>query len=259
MKGITYLTAAALAVGAWGLVGCKDDEPIKTEPTVTTQPVADGVEDDVRDAGAKVGDAARDAGNAAGNAVENMTDGDGTIAPRGDAAAPDAEGIRDVLAQVAEAALTKDGLEDVVERFPDPDRNRIKDNKNSAELNGIIDQFRKDWNAKYSEDFDIKDEEAAYPASTFAIVQSENADGRNTATVTIAESHGMPAVTVPMVHEAPDMWRVDVPDTLDTMGLAKAVQDTLSKLDQGKDTWPTDKNEAYAAVTHALLAALQGK
>ena len=97
----------------------------------------------------------------------------GTVAPNGTAAAPDAEGIRDVLAQVAEASVTKGGLDDLVERFVDQDRNRLGQGlpKDNADLDGRIDQFRKDWKAKYNQDFNIKDEEASL--ANFTIAQSE--------------------------------------------------------------------------------------
>src|SRR5207249_3659386 len=54
-----------------------------------------------------------------------------------------AEAIHDVMAQVAEAALTKNGLDDMVERFVDADRNRLGQNKDALKaddtLNGRID------------------------------------------------------------------------------------------------------------------------
>src|SRR5688572_19789869 len=84
-----------------------------------------------REAGRDTRDALQTAGRKIDNAVDSTRDNvkvdvdandgaqpagaRGTVAPNGTAAAPDAEGIRDVLAQVAEASLTKGGLDDLVE------------------------------------------------------------------------------------------------------------------------------------------------
>ena len=228
----------------------------------------------------------------------------GTVAPNGTAAAPDAEGIRDVLAQVTEAALTKGGLDDLVERLVDQDRNRVGQgiNQTFADLDGRIDQFRRDWQAKYNQEFDINNEEQVFPNSTFMINQGElgrnaagaeldvdvdrNADGsrtatvdvdrksgvdspdsaaadanrndpgRNVANVRIQASHGMPALTVPMVHEAPDRWKIDVPNTLTADKLKANVLAHLTAANQMQDQWPADVNQAQAMVAHHVLMAL---
>jgi hypothetical protein len=249
-----------------------------------------------REAGRDTRDALQTAGRKIDNAVdrtrENVkvdVDADGaqpagsrdTVAPNGTAAAPDAEGIRDVLAQVAEASLTKGGLDDLVERLVDQDRNRIGQTlqKDNADLDGRIDQFRKDWQAKYGQDFDIKNEEQAFPNNTFAIAQGEigraaagadvkvdspdapaadanrNDAGRNIASLRVA-SQGMPALNVPMVHEAPDLWKIDVPNTLTAEKLKANVLAHLTAANEMKDQWPADVNQAYAAVTHHILMAL---
>lgn len=227
-----------------------------------------------------------------------------TAAPNGTAAAPDAEGIRDVLGQVAEASLTKGGLDALVERLVDQDRNRIGQTlqNENADLDGRIEQFRNDWKAKYGEDFDIKNEEQAFPNSAFMIQQGEigrnaagaevnvdvdrtatggrtatvdvdrksgvdapdtgaadanrNDPGRNVASVRIQASHGMPALTVPMVHEAPDLWKIDVPNTLTAEKLKANVLAHLTAANEMKDQWPADVNQAHAAVARHILMAL---
>jgi len=189
-----------------------------------------------------------------------------TAAPNGTAAAPDAEGIRDVLAQCAQASLTKGGLDDLVERLAKPDRDRLNPSlqKDNPDLDGRIDQFQKDWKAKYNQDFNIKNEEAAFPNDTFSIAQGaaagDSAASDNTArgggTIQVAASHGMPALTIPIVHEAPDRWKIDVPDTLTADKLKANVLAHLTAADEMKDQWPADVNQAYAAVTHHVLMAL---
>jgi ankyrin len=267
---------------------------------------ADKTKEVAKDVGGKINDAAHRTGDAANRAVDRASDrtGDaagrasdraanatddaqeaasrGTAAPNGTAAAPDAEGIRDVLAQVTEAALTKGALKDMAERFVDADRNRLGQGgalkADHPDLDGRIDQFRKDWKAKYNEEFDIKNGEAALPNATFSIVQGEagrdaatgttgadspaapaadtnrNDPGRNIATVRVAGQAGQ-AMSVPMVHEAPDRWKIDVPDTLTADKLRQNVLDHLTAADK-PDQWPADVNQAYAQVSQHILMAV---
>ena len=263
---------------------------------------ADKTKEVARDVGGKINDAAHRTGDAANRAVDRATDNAEQAGARGTAAAPDAEDVRDVLAQVTQAALTKGGVDDMVERFVDADRNRLGqgDLKNTADLDGRIDQFLKDWKAKYNQDFNIKNEEAAFPNSTFSIAQGEiargaagasvdvnrtpggdvnvdvknrtgvdspaspaadtnrNDAGRNVAAIQVAESHGLAALTVPMIHEAPDSWKIDVPDSVTADKLRQNVLDHLTAADNPAQ-WPADVNQAYAQVAHHVLMAVLDK
>jgi len=330
MKRSTLLSAAVLSIGSIAYVGCdRNDTTTSNTGTSADRPTAgervdnamenagdatgravDKTVDATKDAGDKLANATDRAGDKLRDATNNASDDARTASGRvgeGTAAAPDAEGIRDVLAQVAEASLTKGGLDDLVERLVDADRNRIGQTlqKDNADLDGRIDQFRKDWQAKYGQDFDITNEEQAFPNSAFAITQGEigrnaagaevnvdvdrnaaggrtatvdvdrksgvdrpdstaadanrNDPGRNVASVRIQASHGLPALTVPMIHEAPDSWRIDVPNTLTAEKLKANVLAHLTAANQMKDQWPADVNQAHAMVTHHVLMALMDK
>src|SRR5688572_17923073 len=228
-KRYALISAAAIAIG--GLI----------------VPQTFGQDDPNKGPAERTGEAIDNTGRKAGDAIDRGIQGKGTVA------APDAEGIRDVLAQVAEASVTKDGLDDLVERFVDADRNRLGKSDldvGNDKLNGIVDQFRKNWKAKYNQDFDISDEEAVFNDQFAMIMQGEIGDGaarvagervpgapadttvppadrdrvaggdtnrdpgRNVATVVIKESHGLPPTNVLLIHEMPDSWRIDVPDTV---------------------------------------------
>jgi len=85
---------------------------------------------------------------------------------------------------------------------------------------------------------------------------SNREKGRNMATVMIPASHGLPAINVPLIHELPDAWRIDVPDTLDAATFRANLQKHLTKAHQMKAQWPADANEAYLAVSHHVLLAI---
>ena len=276
-KRYALITSAAIAIG--GLL----------VPQVLAQ------DDPNKGPAERTGEAIDRTGERAADAIDRGTSG--TVA------APDAEGIRDVIAQIAEASVTKDGLDDLVERFVDADRNRLgqSDLDNNEKLNGIIDQFRKNWKAKYNQDFDIGDEDAVFNNQFAMIMQGEigeggarvagervpgdtttpptpadpaapapdrdkvaggdtNRDpGRNVATVMIKESHGLPAVNLAMIHEMPDSWRLDLPDTVNAAQLRGNLENALTKLNEKQAEWPGDVNEAYRHATHCIVLAVQGQ
>jgi len=159
-------------------------------------------------------------------------------------------------------------------------------------LDGRIAQFQNDWKAKYGHEFKIRKDDVVFgnPA-IFTYAQGEigkdaqlageklppaqnvtkdnlnqpkdatgntAADrnlekGRNVAYVTVAESHGMPELKVPLIHELPDMWKIDVPDSLTGQKLYDNVLKHLTMANEMKDKWPTDENDAYRAVAHHVL------
>jgi hypothetical protein len=156
--------------------------------------------------------------------------------------------IYTMLGQVTNASLTKGGFNDLVERFNDADRNRIgpwikdKNNKEKLDvLDGRIAQFQKDWKAKYGENFKIRKDDVVFGNPMFTVAQGEigkdaqlagervpapdqskpvtggdrNLEkGRNIAYVTVAASHSLPELKVPLIHELPDVWKIDVPDSV---------------------------------------------
>jgi len=216
--------------------------------------------------------------------------------------APDAKGIRNTIADATEAAVKKDGFDNLVRRFVDADRDRIsKNNLTRADwdkLNGRIDQFRKDWKAKYNQDFGVDHRElvfndqfkitegtigeaqpagarmgasdtsgAAANPSAPDTTPGPQADktaggdvnrepGRKVAKFTFPASHNMPDVYVPLIHEFPAAWKIDVPDQLDARKLYDNLLTQLTMIDDHKDMWPTDVNDAYRLVSHHVLMAV---
>jgi len=198
--------------------------------------------------------------------------------------------IYTLLGQVTNRALTKGGFSDVAERFNDADRKRIdawikdKNNKEKLDvLDGRIAQFQKDWKAKYNENFKIHKDDVVFGNSMFTVAQGEigkdavlagerlpAADpskpitggdrnlekGRNVAYVTVAASHALPELKVPLIHELPDFWKIDVPDSVDGKKLYDNLLNHLTMVNEHKDQWPSDVNDAYRMVSHHVLMAV---
>jgi hypothetical protein len=259
--------AAALAVGAFSI-----------SPTWAQQTDDSNKPNAAQRAGDAIGNAAEKTGDAAKAAVDKTEQAVGIEAS--DNPERNAKNIKGVVAEVAEAALTKSGLDDIEERLSKGDRDRLDQNKdalkNNAALDGRIEQFQKDWKAKYNQDFKIPDKEAVYSNDFAMITQGAEARtassklpadnarpaadadrmDRDYASLKIPASHGKPELTVPLVYEKARGWKIDVPDSVDSNKLRDNVQAALTHCDEMKDKWPSDVNEAYRGVTHAVLLAL---
>jgi len=170
-----------------------------------------------------------------------------------------------------------------------------KNNKEKIDvLDGRIAQFQKDWKAKYGQDFKIRQDDVVFAQPTFQVARGEigtdaqlagkqippgekvtagdvnqprdatgntkldkNLEkGRNVAYVTVASSHGLPELKVPLIHELPDMWKVDVPDSVTGQKLYDNLLTHLTMANEQKDQWPSDVNDAYREVAHHVLMAV---
>jgi hypothetical protein len=197
----------------------------------------------------------------------------------------DADGIRETLRGVTQAALTQNGLDSLIGRFAAADRSRMSRNKqvidNHPVLDGRIAQFRKDWQARYNQEFKINDKDAVYGAAFASIKQGYEPEGarlagekigpnenpltaphdeirnrdQKVATVSIASSDTAPAMDVPMVLESTG-WKIDVPDTYSTQQMHDALLSQITYLDQHRDQLPANVNEASRVVTQRILMAV---
>jgi len=306
-----YVTAAVLAISGATFIGCDRDQSASSSTTTSgtsstgarttgekvgdnLKTAADKTKDTAKRAGEEVTDAAQTAGSKIKDTVGGLTGANANRVPV-------------LISHVTEAALTKDGLDDVVERFVDADRNRIgKGDLNSGNdaLNSLVASIRSDWKAKYNSDFTIHDQDRIFSpqfmtASTGEIPKdaagvdvkvdtdrklsggtetkvdvdrksgvdsptnpsadtNRNDPGPNIGAVTIPASHGAPALTVPLIHEATG-WKIDVPDTLDAAKLRSNLIAHLGEVQNMKDQWPPTADEACRAVAHHVLMAVMDK
>jgi hypothetical protein len=205
-----------------------------------------------------------------------------------------AEGMRDTLAEATEAALTKKGFDDLVERLVDQDRNRIGDyaNQEFTELDGIVDAIRKQWKDKYGDAFDVDKEKAftqvvlmqaeiqdpALVAANWPVApvqgdaatagaaerkpppaDANNPDsniekGRDIALAVFPASHGLPQINVSLVRELPG-WRIDIPNDVTGPQLNAALTKHLTHVKDNAASWPADVNQASMMVAHHVMMA----
>lgn len=268
MKRFVTVAAAFMAAGVVGMTGCKKE----TADTTTANT-------DTRTAGQKAGDAVEKAVDKTGDAAKAAADKmRAATQPSADAAV---KNTRSTLSSFSEAALTKGGLNDVVERFSKADRDRIGkfDKSSFTDLDAAIETFRNDWKAKYNQDFKLSDKEQLIYGAPIEIKAGDITDNvrlaaertgpngantadqkavNNTTTVTFPAAGDAPAVTVHLQNEGTVMnsYKIDVPDTLDGSKLKANLISHITMVDQMKDKWPADPNEAYRIVSQHLLAAV---
>jgi PBP1b-binding outer membrane lipoprotein LpoB len=176
-KHLAIVAAAAFALGGVSLTWAQD--------APADRDLSDRTKDAASDVGDKTKDAAQDV-----RAKTAETVGIGSADQASQHQSANAEAIHDVMAQVAEAALTKDGLDDIAERLVDADRNRLGQGgddalKNDEAMNNQIDQLARAWKDKYTNEFDIKDEDKVYSTSFAMISEGETGDRARTAGETI--------------------------------------------------------------------------
>lgn len=140
------------------------------------------IEKTAEEAGQEAREAGRDLSQAAEPAAQGEAASAGTSAqaqlPQGVTSreVDDAEDLRSLLATATEAAMTKGGFNDLVERFNDEDRNRLgaRDVDDAERLDGRIAQLRTAWQQKYGQEFDIDEPEQIFRSVT--IRQGEVSD-----------------------------------------------------------------------------------
>jgi len=246
----------------------------------------------VNNGAAAAGNAAETTGDKVRTGAEHVAAG----TPDANNPAPDAKDIRKTFGSLTEDALNKSNMRKLVDHFVDADRNRIKNSDGYSEdfgstLDGRIQQINEAWKSKYGHDFDVKKAGDLY--QNFAMIQqgeigrdaalasqvehnSQNANmndtknaagnerkdenldrGRQVAEVTIRASANCPECRVPMIHELPDSWKINVPDTLTAAKLRQNLLDHLTAFGDGSANWPADEGSATLEATrHVLMAVL---
>jgi hypothetical protein len=167
-------------------------------------------------------------------------------------------------------------------------------NKNYGEkLDGRIQQIQKAWKDKYGHDFDIDKQNEVFSDQFASIQQGKVGDendaqlasevmknsedqatgnnanaagntkgdenlekGRGIAVMDVKGTNGMPDLKVPMIHELPDSWKINVPDSVDSTKLRQNLLDHLTAVGEMSAQWPTDEKEAYRVVAHHVLMAV---
>jgi hypothetical protein len=251
MKRQILIAAASAIIGATGLVGCSKSDTASNNATPTQQTANGGAE----------------ANNVA------------TKKPSADTALKD---TRATLRDTVEDALTNNDLNKLVGQFTKADRDRIgkQSDESLADLNAAIGQFRRDWKAKYNQDFKLSDKEevvygapvsiqvgpqaeaglasSATPAPDAAVTKDAVKQANNTTTVTFPKSDAAPAVSLTLFNEGTVMndYKVDVPDTLDAAALKASLIKHIGHIEGMKDQWPSDVNEASRIVSQHILKAI---
>ncbi|HVX85267.1 MAG TPA: hypothetical protein VH253_10820 [Phycisphaerae bacterium] len=213
--------------------------------------------------------------------------------------------VKNAFQSVAESALGRDPLNDIIDRCVDQDRDRLDQNKNNDNakngndaLSAVIKQIDNAWHDKYHQDLKI-DETKVYTDTYFhaGIGEVSNPDqlvgnwpvpasdavanvggdmtsadaqkahktfggdvnlnkGRNVAVVHLAGYKNCPAVTASLIHELPDSWRFDVPNTLTREKLYQNLLANLTSFYGMQAQWPSDPTDATRALTNTVVASL---
>lgn len=102
---------------------------------------------------------------------------------------------------------------------------------------------------------------AAGAAGAASPVAGDNAskeleNGRNVAVVTLPAEGTLPELTVSMIHEMPDSWKIDIPDNIDKAQIQSSLSQHINQISQMSSQWPADQQQAQRIVTRHILMAL---
>jgi hypothetical protein len=205
-----------------------------------------------------------------------------TAASVGPPAIDNVKEIQTILARAVEAGVSKADFDTLVTFLARPARDRMSEASTQKwpELDGRIDQFRKDWQAKYGQDFKLTDKPAVVftekncgielgpaegeDASTTQLAttgpSTRKAAATKTATVRLPTTRGVAEVNLKLVNEGTlvPSWRFDLPSDVDGQRLHDQLLTHLTAFDEDKFNWPSDVNAAYELVADHVLAALAG-
>jgi hypothetical protein len=214
-----YLMAAALAVGGLAFAGCDNTDTTKTEtrttetrttttdtPTASTTPgthvenALDKTGDALKSAAEKTGNVVDKAVDKTGAALKNMGSdirgtvrGSSTTQPGGTSMndTDGVNGVREQVSEIAEAALTENGIDNIGRRLADSDQKRLHDLRaqNTGELKTVVESIQKKWKDKYGGSFDMDAKVALNdPFMTIANMGEARTAGERQTTVTLPKA-----------------------------------------------------------------------
>jgi hypothetical protein len=214
---------------------------------------------------------------------------------------PSDEAIHDVFAHAVVAAMTAGKLDDLKDQFVEGDRNRLGDDSAPGQrteagdlddarknLDQTIADFRKAWEAKYKDVFDMSEEDDIF-AGYLAISEGEIGDpaaithwpvavtsdapaakiegdekqrnldkGRNVAIVVLPAMGQVPEMTISMLHEAPDFWKIDIPNNMTESKLRQNLNAHIREFLNQQANWPADMDEARLHAAYHVFRAIYG-
>jgi len=209
---------------------------------------------------------------------------------------PKADDMRQIVAQVTQAAITKGGFDDLVERFVDQDRNRVGEYAESdfKDLDGRIEQLQRAWQQKYHQEFDmdaakvlasaqavegeitdpvallrnwpvnVTTEAAQAKANPDEPANTENTEdngniekGRGIGVLRLPADSMLPMLDISLIDEAGG-WKIDLPNSRTGKQIHDDLLTHLTYLGEHADQWPSNVEDAYRMFAHHVMMAVYG-
>jgi hypothetical protein len=261
-KRVAVVLAGSL--GVVGLVGCDDAGDGSASTGEQVERAIDRTGDAIARGAEKTGEVLDKAADKTAEAVGRGVDQASELGRRAgerasewiDANVSDAARIKDTLASAAEAALTRDRLNDLVSRLAEADRTRVGqvEDAAAAELNQSVERLRSQWQSKYNAPFNVEDENEAFANARITTTSGEGE--RRQAKVVLPSVRGMSELNLVLVNEGTslDAWRIDAPDSLTAETLRSQLTAEARKLEEFSAAWPEDVAEARRLVVHHVLS-----
>lgn len=287
-KKTVWLAVAALAIGGMSYSASAADNAANN---------GQQAQNSMNKAAQNVQQAAENVGDAARNAADQKGAGNPTTAKPAPDAKDIRSFIGDITSQaVTKSDMDKmvGNFVDADRNRINKDLSNQKQDDYGKKLDGRIAQIQKAWKAKYGHEFDLDNAQAAFSDQFMTIQQgrigsdaqlaseveanSKNAlqngntnangnsagdenleKGRSIAVVTVKANDNLPEVEVPLIHELPDNWKINTPDSMTGKKLRQNLLDQMTAIGKSADQWPTQGKDAYRVVAHRVLMAVLNK
>ncbi len=175
-----------------------------------------------------------------------------------DVAPPSAvEQIRDAFRKLTNDALTPGGLEDLTAWLADADRKRLVSLTNNsghdADFDELVMRIRRDWKNKYGNDFKLGNVDKILSDVELTGLADKGDFQKVVAVLPENDSFsGGNEIKISLVREG-GSWKIDIPDSVTSAMLKAGLIQRLEMVEQLKDRWPTDQNQAYRLVARHVL------
>ena len=168
-------------------------------------------------------------------------------------AVDDAHEARRVMAEAADHALSKRGVEALLEIVARSDRDRIEKEMTKGDdkaYQALADKVNKAWKDKYGKPFSAE----GHIKDLSSLKVTTTGQGHNQqAFITFPAEEGQAGYELHLTREKNGWWRIQLPDTVDGKSFYANAMKGLQRVDDGSSKWPATVDAAYPVVVTQIL------
>ncbi len=163
--------------------------------------------------------------------------------------------VHRVMAEAADHALGKNGVQKLLEIVAKSDRDRIEKEMTKGDDNAyqaLADKINKAWKDKYKHPFSAENPHIDKDLAPLKVTTTGQGHDEQAVVAFPAEAGGS-AYELHLMREKNGFWRIQLPDTVDGKTFYSNAMKALDNVDAGSAKWPDTADAAYPIVVTQLL------